>query len=273
MVSVGKGYARRPRWGVRAFLVILSSLCAITILTACNGNTEPEVGYKPSFLPIKFLVSPSGIKVSGESSIITPIGEFSIGASYSLPKINTGHIYVIIRDRKEGRVGYDHIYDVNSGNGQFAAVVNGKTLIQVSGNQVLIDVTNGRVDDIRLKHTSQVVAEGGGKSWWNKYSQRWDRDYSSSFYKPFDLFRWAYDTSTVNEWYGVGFAWFLIRLIFALILGVVDVLATIIFLLGAVAYMFIGPGARDFIYGLGALLIIILAIIGIAGLIVLKDES
>src|ERR1044071_3569692 len=120
--------------------------------SACTSELSGEVEYQPVFLPVKFTYNGSTIDVKGEREIVTFIGTFSIGAKYSLPANDPDAIYVIIRDREERPAGFDHTYRVTTGNGDFSAVVNGRTVIQVVDRQVLIDVTDGAVEDIRLKN-------------------------------------------------------------------------------------------------------------------------
>ncbi|MGO9162068.1 MAG: hypothetical protein ACLP7J_15375, partial [Streptosporangiaceae bacterium] len=62
-----------------------------------------------------------------------------------------------------------------------------------------------------------------------------------SWYKPFMLCGWAYDDSTLTKWYGIGFIWFLLRLVLAAFLFIVDLVFTIFFLIGQVVFMLFGP--------------------------------
>lgn len=105
-----------------AKLAVLVLMPMFACVVACGGQTEPYVGYRPDFIPVEFEVGPSGISVSGSTSIATPIGTFSIGAHYSLPPLSSGNIYVIIRNRSSG---FDHIYDVEAGTTALTAIVNG----------------------------------------------------------------------------------------------------------------------------------------------------
>jgi hypothetical protein len=124
---------------------ILTILCV-----ACGGSVHPSVSYSPPLLPIEISVSPSSISIHGDASIYTPMGVFSIGATYSLPALEGGSIYVIIRDQAHG---FDHIYKVIDGTDKLTAVVNGKTRISVTNGQVLIDVLAGQVETIKFEKT------------------------------------------------------------------------------------------------------------------------
>jgi len=221
------------------------------LLSACGGG-EPTVSFKPHLLPVKFSwnsTDPSRILISGDTSMVTLIGIFSIGAQYSIPNRDSGTIYIIIRDRREGVSGFDRIYRVESGSGELAAVVNGTTTIQVINRQVLIDVTDGNIETIQLKEAQPVAAENS-----SSIGRRWV-DYSSSFfYSPFSLTRWAYDDSTISSWYGLGFAWFLVRLAAAIILLFVgDMPLTVLFVITGASYLLFGPTGRNIIIGLSAL--------------------
>ena len=236
-----------------AFVFLLAMLC-----TSCGGNVQPNLTYQPEYLPVQLSLSPSGISIQGTTSLVTAIGVFSIGARYSLPLPNRDSIYVILRSR---RAGYDHIFEVRTGADQFSAIVNGTTSISVSNDQVLIDVTAGSIKRITFKRVNVQIAERGNTSWpqreWHKAEVRWNEGWSQSWYKPFALTRWAYSDSTIARWYGIGFVWFLLRLVLAIVLFFIDTVLSFGFLLGQIGFVFFGPTGRDVIYGLLVLSVII----------------
>lgn len=255
----GVGISARLFSGARMAALALLALLLLSV-SACS-STEVEGAYKPVMLPVKFVWGPSGMEISGDGSIVTPIGIFSIGAKYSLPEKDSDAIYVIIRDRKVAaagtdRTGFDRIYKIAGGAGEFSAVVNGTTTIQVVDRQVLIDVTEGTVRTIQFKRASVAVAEGG-PGFWDRWGEYWD----SSFYSPFALARWAYDDSTMSKWFGIGFAWFMIRFVLALICGVLDVILTVACVLAAIAYMFFGTTGQNIVYGLEVLFALLLVLV------------
>jgi hypothetical protein len=225
----------------------------LVLVPACGTGTEsgpePEAGFKPILLPVKFTFSSSGISVRGDKSLIVPIGVFSVGAKYSLPHKEADAIYVTIRDRKEPPLGFDHTYKVRSGRGEFTAVVNGTTTIQIKNRHVLVDVTDARVQTIEFKTVQPAAAPEQD----NIYGKRWHSFWRSAFYKPFAMSRWAYDDSTISKWYGLGFAWFLIRLLLTLIILIPDLILTTVVVLAGVADMLLGATARNIVYGLSAL--------------------
>jgi hypothetical protein len=233
------------------------------LVSACTSELSGEVEYKPVFLPVKFTYNGSTIDVKGEREIVTFIGTFSIGAKYSLPENDADAIYVIIRNRKEKPSGFDHTYKVRSGGGDFSAVVNGRTVIQVVDRQVLIDVTDGDVEEIQLKNVEPVATTDSGNSL-SDYSKKWDEYWAWAMYKPFSLFAWVYDDSTISEGHGLGFVWFLIRLLLALFALVFDLILTAVFLIGGLAHVLLGATARNVVLGVFALLGIGVVVLGVA---------
>jgi hypothetical protein len=246
---------RTVRYACRLVLAItILALCA-----ACGGSVQPEVTYKPPLLPVELSLGPSGFSVKGDATLATVIGDFSIGAKYDLPTRETGGIYVILRDRK---TGYDKIFEIRTGNDQVSAVVNGTTTITVTKDQVLIDVTNGTIKSVQFKRTSSTGVTEASSSGWitanrHKAAARWDEGWRESWYHPLQLAKWAYGDSTIEKWYGVGFVWFLLRLLFAIVLFLVDAILTVGFVVGQAAFLLFGPTGRDASYGLMILIVII----------------
>ena len=251
---------RRPRFR-RLLWSVITGVLAI-VMASCTTQPDAELQFKPALLPIKFTLNSSGIDVTGEKTLVTPIGEFSIGAKYSLPPKDDDSIYVIVRNRKEGASGFDHTYHVQSGKGEFAAVVNGTTTIQVVDRQVLIDVTDGNVQSIEFKEAEPIVAEGGGDLL-STWEGRWHQYWQESFYTPFQLVDWAYDDSTMSKYYGLGFLWFLLRLVLAILLLIPDLIMSFFVLIAGVAFVLMGTTARNIVYGLGALLALIIIGFGV----------
>jgi hypothetical protein len=248
---------------VKKSVRMLAVVLLLGLLTAC-GTVSPRITYQAEFLPVEIVYSPPDhFSIEGSHSWASPIGEFSIGASYELPPRETNSIFVILRDR---RTGYDNIFEVNTQGEQFSAVVNGTTVISVTNDQVLIDVTNGNIKKISFKRVNSQLAEATGKNWFSHTAHataaRWNQGWSQSWYKPYSLAKWAYDDSTIEKWYGAGFVWFLLRLIFAIVLALVDTVLTIGFLIGQLGFLVFGATGRDALYGLevlGVLVIIIAA--------------
>ncbi|WP_305783677.1 hypothetical protein [Symbioplanes lichenis] len=245
----------------RSFAVLLA-LFFLLSATACSDDpsVHPEVDFKPALLPVKFTIGPNGVDVSGESTIVTPVGLFSINAKYSLPDRPQNAIYVVIRDRTRNR-GVDDIYLVNYGGGALRAVVDGRTEIQVEDGRVTIDVTSGRIRTIQLSRTPAAASAAGPnavESWWHNGARKWDAGWDRSLYKPFALTRLAYDDSTLNKWYGLGFLWFLARLAVTLLVIPLDVVLSVVFLLAQGSYYFWGPTGQNIIYGVGLLAVLAL---------------
>lgn len=244
-----------------AVFVLLGLLC-----TACKGTVSPQIGFKSRVLPFEISIGASGNStIEGNISWTTDIGIFSIGAQYQLPPPKPDSIYVILRNR---HTGYDKIYEVRTNGGRFNAIVNGTTRITVTNDQVLIDITNGTIRTISFKQASNQVAESSNTGIWPKtrhaIAARWDAGWSQSWYKPYNLAKWAYSDSTIEKWYGIGFVWFLLRLILSVVFAIFDTLLTIGFLLGQLAFIAFGPTGRDVIYGFLVLGTIVVVITGMA---------
>ncbi|MET9336421.1 hypothetical protein [Nonomuraea sp. NPDC003804] len=245
---------------IRVLLVI-----AVLVGTSACSDTQVKGSFRPAFVPVSLEWGPGGLKVSGQSSLVTPVGVFSIGAEYALPDSEDDALYVIVRNATEvppgqTEVGFDHIYKVRTGQGEFTAVVNGTTRIQVVDRTVLIDVTDGQVRTITFAQAEVTVKEHvpGPVERWNTY-------WAGSFYSPFALSRWAYDDSTMSRWFGLGFVLFLLRLVVAIILGVVDVVLLVCCVVAAVAYVLFGQTGTNIAYGVEVLLGLLFAL-GLAGL-------
>jgi len=246
--------------------VTLTVFLLLSVLPACDPATgQPEAGYRPLFLPVKLVITPSGVSVSGQTSIITPIGEFSIGAKYALPHLGSDAVYVVLRDRKASRLGLDRIYQVRTGVDEFEAVTNGRTAIRIRDRRITIDVTDGTVESVQFRRipvSEQASEEDATSAWWRDAVARWDAGYESSWYKPFAMTRWAYDDSTIGKWYGLGFVWFLVRLAPSLVFGFFDFFLSIVFLVTQVAYWFFGPTGRNVVWGSFVLLLVAMWFVG-----------
>jgi len=218
------------------------------ILAACGeGNGNVQGSYKPAFIPFKITYSPEGgVAVSGDQSIVTPLGEFSIGAKYSLPQRHADAVRVVIRDQT---AGFDKVDDLGGHGGDFEATLNGTTKIQVHDRTIRIDVTQAQVESIEFKPAEATIQETS-PNLLTKGFDRWQAYWHGAFYSPLALSRWAYDDSTMGKWYGVGFIWFILRLILALILGILDIILLLVCTFAACFYVFFGATGRNIAYGL-----------------------
>jgi hypothetical protein len=261
MSGMGTGCAR---WGS-----LLAGFAFLAGVAGCGAGAGGDVGYKPPLVPVKFSVDSQGKpSVSGSKELVTPVGTFSIGAKYSLDSIRSDAVRVVIQNKKIGDTGSRYIYDVTTGDGEFTAVVNGKTTIQVSDRRVLIDVTEGTIESIQLKGI-EPVADGTDGNWLAESGDRWENYWDTTFYSPMALSRWAYDDDTIDKWFGVGFLWFLLRLVFALVLGIADLVLLTACFLAAVAAMVFGDLGRNIVYGIEALAL--LAVVGATAFVVYED--
>lgn len=214
------------------------------LCSACGSGVSPTFSYKaPAFLPFSINIGKhdNNPTIQGNISWISELGIFSIGAEYELPPPVSDTIRVILRNR---RTGFDEIYQVRTAGDQFAAVIDGTTTISVSQDQVLIDITDGTIQKITFKRVNSQIAEAQGGNGISRVVHtpvnRWETGWNRSWYKPFMLSRWAYDDSTITKWYGLGLVWFILRLALACILGVLDMVLTILFFIGQFAVLCFG---------------------------------
>lgn len=247
-----------------AWLLVVVSL-ATAVTAGCTGAVnESQVTYKPPVLPVKLEVTSSGVKISGDATMVTFLGTFSVGAKYALPSQASDVVRVLVLDRSRPPTGFHEIFDVRTGGGEFVAVTNGTTVIRVVDRRVEIDVTDGTVEEITFRNTAPDAALPASESAVSPLVQRWRDYWAWAPYEPFAFSRWAYDDSTLGRWYGVGFGWFLLRLVLALVLSIFDVLLTALFLLAGVCDVLFGETARNVVLGVGALLFAGTVVLGAA---------
>lgn len=233
----------RPVAAVVAVAWVAAWVAAWTVpvvgLCLSPGCEKAAVSYRPPIVPVHFTVGGDGhISVGGDTSLVTPIGLFSVGAEYALKDVDDT-IVVKIRTTRNG-ADMDDVYRVKSGGMRFTAVVDGQTTIQVVNNEVLVDVTRGSVKTIELKEVAPPPAA----------PSRWHLEPCALGYKPFSFCRAVYDDSTIGRWYGIGFVWFLIRLIGAIFALILDVILTVVLGFGAVLHTVFGVTVRNIYFGL-----------------------
>jgi hypothetical protein len=240
------------------------------------GDADPQVRYKPPFLPVEFIIGPDGVDIEGDRTIVTPIGVFETGATYALSS-RRDSIYVVIRGAPARNGGsasgtrtmtsrVDQVYQVRGGGDQFTAVVNGTSTIQVSGRKVLIDVTRGGVNRIQLRRAAVGAQQARGEpTWLEVRAQRWGQHWRGSWYKPMMLSRWAYDDSTIGRWYGLGFVWFMVRFVAAIVLFLFDIVGTVVCVPAALSYVFFGATGRNIVYGIAAVFLLPILAAVVAG--------
>lgn len=216
------------------------------ILKDCNQT----VSYNPPFLPAKLVFREDGnISIVGDLSVLTPLGEFSIGAEYSLRKDDNSTL-IILRDQKKGKKGFDTIYRLYSDD-DFVAVIDGRTSIHVFDRQVLIDITSAHIQSIEFKRVEKTITEP-------------PTQFFKPFplcYQPFALSAWAYDDSTVSKWYGLGFLLFVVRLFIAIVLLIFDLIITIALGIGVLIDSTLGTTVRNIYYGLLSIVLLIILVL------------
>ncbi|MBI4771454.1 MAG: hypothetical protein HY784_13860 [Chloroflexi bacterium] len=89
---------------------------------------------------------------------------------------------------------------------------------------------------------------GAGTTFW----QPWPLGYH-----PFALAKWAYDDSTIGQWYGLGFLWFLLRFVLAVLLGLLDLVLIVVLGVGVLLHSLLGVTARNVYFGFLALAVLL----------------
>jgi hypothetical protein len=245
-----RGVAAPNRFWRRWLLCAVVGLGLLPALVGCANTNEPRAEYKPPLLPVKLEITPSGVSVTGDATIVTFLGTFSVGAKYSMAPPGEDTVRVLVLNRNKGPTGFHDIFDVRTGGGRFVAVTNGKTVIQVMDRMVQIDVTDGTVEEISFKTIDGELPKSADEDAVSPWRAYWEW----SPYHPFGLSRWAYDDSAMSKWYGVGFVWFLVRLCVAILLGLVDLVLTLVFLVAGVFDVLVGETARNIAFGVFALI-------------------
>ena len=116
------------------------SAALVLLATGCIGGGElrPFIAYKPPFLPVKLVIDVAGVTMEGEASLVTPIGEFSIGAAVPAMR-KSDDLRVIVRDRSHA---IDRVFDIRWCD-TLAVSINGRSNLQISRRVVFLDVSNG----------------------------------------------------------------------------------------------------------------------------------
>lgn len=239
---------------MRKILLVFIFIIILGFMTSCSGNTH--VAYQPPFLPVRLVVNDNGlVSVEGDLSLATPVGIFSIGADYSLNK-DKEHIFVIIRDRK---INFDQIFKIQNSGDELVAVFNGKTVVQITDQQILIDVTDGNIETIEFKQADPALPTASTNPLTKAFSEK------TWFVGEYNFFitRWAYDDSTIGKWYGIGFIWFLIRFLVSIVGLIIDIvimylllLADIILAVGLFLGVVLGSTIANIFYAILALFFI-----------------
>src|SRR6185312_14438550 len=115
---------------------------ALLILLACGiagCQTTAAVGYKPPFLPIKFVIDTNGdISIEGDASLATPVGEFSVSlgvSSASSVQPADDSILLVIRHHVGDQI-VDSAYQINSGQNEFVVVLDGEITLRITNRRI-----------------------------------------------------------------------------------------------------------------------------------------
>ncbi|MEU5690838.1 hypothetical protein [Actinosynnema sp. NPDC020468] len=244
----------------RRFRVLSALALAAALLTGCGaGDVGVEAGVG---LPVGPTAKISWSTADPErvtfSAGVTFLGMAYINATVTPGPPAEDRIRVILRDTKESG-GVDRHFDVE-GASRLRAVLVGVTVLEIQDHRVLIDLTD--VAEQTIEFTTQEAGGGTAPSPWRTY-------WKASPYSPLDLARGVYDDTHIGDWYGAGFLLFLVRLIGAVLAGLVDLLLMAAFALGGLAYLAFGQPLGNIVVGVAVLVELVLVI---AWLKVLAEE-
>jgi len=112
-----------------------------TILSAssCKESSSLFASYKPPILPVEFTIDEDGVEISGSSSIVTPIGVFSIGSSNNFSFEENSCLYVTIKNYNTNK---KRIYEIDYGK-KLHLRNDGETDISMKSNSIEINVYEG----------------------------------------------------------------------------------------------------------------------------------
>lgn len=236
-----------PRYRIPSLLVVVLAL-VMPLLAACSEDVALRLEYDPVFLPVSFAIDTNGsISISGRSSLITPIGSFAVDAGVSLSK-DDDCLYVIFRDNKQGETGFDTVYKLDHPDDSLQVLLDGETALQFSQRQVLIDITKGSVREVKFVEGEQPIQEANGLDNILRHIP--------FGYQPFSLFKWMYDESGFSGGF-IGIIVYLIRLVLAGILAIIDILLIVILGIGAAVHVQLGEMAKNIYLALAALGIVV----------------
>ncbi|GAB3886519.1 hypothetical protein [Microbispora bryophytorum] len=224
---------------------VIAVLMILAAPAACTDEST-EISFQPSVLPVKLTWSDGDVGVQGDLGLVTPIGKIEVNAGLPLPDTGDTSFYVIFRDK---HAAIDDVYRVTSGSGSFHAVVDGTADFSVDDQRVTIEVLRGTVKTIEFKKTERLPVQKG-----NGVVHKWTEFWQTTFHRPFSWSRWAYDDSAMHDWPPLGFLWFLIRLVAAIVLGVLDLILFVVQIFAAIAFALAGAVAMNVVYGVAALL-------------------
>ncbi|WP_182876975.1 hypothetical protein [Microbispora sp. H10670] len=242
---------------LRLAVRVIAVLMILAAPAACTDETT-EITFQPTVLPVKLKWSDGDVGVEGDVGLVTPVGKIELNAGLPLPDTGGRAIYVIFRDK---RASVDDVYRVKSGAGTFHAVVDGTTDFSVDDQRVVIEVLRGTAKTIEFKKAERVPVQKG-----TGVIHKWTEYWQTTFHRPFSWSRWAYDDSTMHDWPPLGFVWFLVRLVVAIVLGVIDLLLFVVQVLAAIAFALAGTVAMNVVYGVAAL-VFLLVLLGFVSLL------
>src|ERR1700730_17433100 len=122
---------------VRVVATLITVMATTAVSTSCaNGvSVNGDIGYTPPFLPVTLTIDTNGnIAIHGDTSIVTPVGTFTIEANIAKGLAGTSdNTLLIIRHRKGSSI-VDDVYTVQSD--KIVVIVDGLTKLVVTSDRV-----------------------------------------------------------------------------------------------------------------------------------------
>lgn len=206
----------------RSLVVFVGLLLLSFIISGCDeisGAKELRYVQAPLFLPAELIVNHRGnVSIQGDTTIVSLVGTLN-PSRISIAAEDDSLIVIILNENKDETEQYT-AYRIKTGEVDYDIVLDGENIIHPKDRQVEVDITDGNIETIAFKKAPEtkpgLQVRAGDKEW----KEAWA---SLPFgYEPGMLTQWAYDDSTIKKWYGLGFLWFLTRLMLAAILFVVE---------------------------------------------------
>ncbi|RLK62215.1 hypothetical protein [Actinokineospora cianjurensis] len=231
----------------------LAILLAVLAAVAGCGNLEVSVR-TPDVFPVSFslTVGENKVEVKGEVSLVTPLGEVAIGLQFTEP-LRPDTTRVVFRDYRRGT---DQGFDLRTAGDEFHAVLEGKAPLTARPHEITIDITNATLSEVGFRQTE--ASHDLANSWW-----------ANTFYHPFDGFRLVYDDSGIGSSPPLGFLVFVLRLILAILLGILELYPSAVFVIGWLVSLVAGNAGGNAATGL----VVLATLVAIGALLTARGKK
>jgi len=136
------------RMNMKTILWIL--LYSFIVLSGCNNHRQnpPKIkaAYKPPLLPVRLVIDADGnVYAEGDASIVTPIGEFSIGAELPIRQKNSR--VIIVRNTKKGTFKAARIKTSSEHSSR------------IDTRAVIVDVPKSSAKSVQIASSGEVIVK------------------------------------------------------------------------------------------------------------------